>query len=95
MPLWMTAIFPSSVVWGWALGSVGAPWVAQRVWPTPKGPSRPVPLRASAKAESFPERFTTFSPSGVRTATPAESYPRYSSLLRPSKRTSVALRKPM
>jgi len=26
---------PLSSVWGWALRSVGGPWVDQRVWPMP------------------------------------------------------------
>lgn len=94
MPLWMRAILPSSVVWGWAFGSVGAPWVAQRVWPMPKAPWRGVFPTASARAESFPERFTTLRPSGVRTAMPAESYPLYSRRRSPSKSTSVAFLKP-
>ena len=33
MPLWTTAT--RSVAIGWALASVGRPWVAQRVWPMP------------------------------------------------------------
>ena len=37
MPLWTTAT--RSVACGWALFSVGLPWVAQRVWPMPVCPS--------------------------------------------------------
>ncbi len=33
MPLWTRATRPA--LCGWALGVVGAPWVAQRVWPMP------------------------------------------------------------
>ena len=40
MPLWTTATRPRASVCGWALTSVGAPWVAQRVWPMPVLPPR-------------------------------------------------------
>ena len=33
MPLWTTAIEPETC--GWALRSLGTPWVAQRVWAMP------------------------------------------------------------
>jgi hypothetical protein len=36
MPLWTTAT--RSVACGWALLTVGLPWVAQRVWPMPVVP---------------------------------------------------------
>ena len=36
MPLCTTA--SRAVAWGWALFSVGRPWVAQRVWPMPTNP---------------------------------------------------------
>ena len=35
IPLWTTAILPVASRCGWALRSVGRPWVAQRVWPRP------------------------------------------------------------
>ena len=35
IPLWTTAILPAASRCGWALRSVGLPWVAQRVWPRP------------------------------------------------------------
>ena len=38
MPLWTTAMRPVWSVCGWALGVVGAPWVAQRVCPMPSVP---------------------------------------------------------
>ena len=44
MPLWTTA--SRSVAWGWALVSLGLPWVAQRVWPMPIAPD-------SGACESF------------------------------------------
>ena len=34
-PLWTTATAPLPPRCGWAFTSVGAPWVAQRVWPMP------------------------------------------------------------
>jgi hypothetical protein len=36
MPLWTTATRPLQSVWGWALRSLGAPCVAQRVWRDPE-----------------------------------------------------------
>ena len=38
IPLWMTATRPAASRCGWALRSVGRPWVAQRVWPMPVVP---------------------------------------------------------
>ena len=38
MPLCTTTTFPVVSECGWAFTSVGAPWVAQRVWPTPRWP---------------------------------------------------------
>ena len=38
MPLWTTTSVPEPSVWGWALSSVGRPWVAQRVCPMPMCP---------------------------------------------------------
>ena len=43
MPLWTTAIFPLSAMWGWLFSSEGAPWVAQRVWPMPTVPGMALP----------------------------------------------------
>ena len=42
MPLWTTATWPEASVWGWALTSVGSPWVAQRVWPMPTPSLQPL-----------------------------------------------------
>lgn len=39
MPLWMRASLSPSARCGWALPSVGPPWVAQRVCPMPVVPS--------------------------------------------------------
>ncbi len=35
IPLWTTATLFSASMWGWAFSSLGAPWVAQRVWAMP------------------------------------------------------------
>ena len=35
IPLWTRASPAEQSTWGWALPSVGPPWVAQRVWPIP------------------------------------------------------------
>ena len=40
IPLWTSAIRPSAEVCGWALTSLGAPWVAQRVCPMPRPVAR-------------------------------------------------------
>src|SRR6476620_10962792 len=93
MPLWIRASRSSSPPrWGWALASVGPPWVAQRVWPMPvvAGGSCSSAM-ASRRFASLPARFSETTPSAVTRATPAESYPRYSSLARPSITTSRAL----
>ena len=76
MPLWTTAMRPLRLTWGWELMSEGAPWVAQRVWPTPMAPSTAAPpwsmsLRTCSRplalyTESFRSR-------PEYTATPAES----------------------
>ncbi len=85
MPLWITATRPAQSRCGWALRSVGAPWVAQRVWPMPTAPpGMPSASSAASSSASLPARFTTPSPPSI-TATPAESYPRYSSRRRPSR----------
>ena len=42
IPLWTTAILPDASRCGWALRSVGLPWVAQRVCPRPVLPSESV-----------------------------------------------------
>ena len=45
MPLWTTASL--SVACGWALRSLGRPWVAQRVWPMPIAPASGCSRRAA------------------------------------------------
>ena len=74
MPLWMTAMRPDWSVCGWAFGVVGAPCVAQRVWPMP---SVPVGMSASElpapAPTSLPAAFMTLRPVPLTTAMPAES----------------------
>jgi hypothetical protein len=75
IPLWMTATALAVSRCGWALRSVGAPWVAQRVCPMPVLPVIPPGWSAAIAFSRFsirPARFsTTSSPSS--TATPEES----------------------
>src|SRR3990170_1621453 len=86
IPLWTTATRP--VLCGWAFVSEGRPWVAHRVCPTPQLPAIGWRETRSVRRESFPSllRMSIRPPS--RIATPAESYPRYSSLRSPSSRIS-------
>ena len=91
IPLWMTATRPSWLTWGWALLSVGPPCVAQRVWPIPVVESGmgSLPSRVSRLA-SLPAFLRTSSMPSLMTATPAESYPRYSRRRRPATMISRA-----
>ena len=73
MPLCTTAS-SSLEKCGWALPSVGAPWVAQRVWAMPRRPSSGVPARPSSRLATLPTRRQRCSlPSLSKTATPALS----------------------
>lgn len=87
MPLWITATRPSGETCGWALRSVGPPWVAQRVWPMPVVPS-PMPMGLEAQEDgssaarsestfsrlaSLPAFFSVSSSPSQTMATPAES----------------------
>src|SRR5574337_695623 len=89
MPLWTTTRSPVQSLWGWAFSSVGRPWVAQRVWPSPTSPEKSRPHSTFSNSLIFPTlRWTTIR-SCWRIARPAESYPRYSSRLSPSRRTGT------
>ena len=81
MPLWMMATLPSRDVCGCALVSFGTPFVAQRVWPMPTVASgigsRSMSCTRLARRPAF-LRTATRSMPGAVSATPAESYPRYS-----------------
>ncbi len=95
MPLWITATRPSAETCGWAFTSVGPPWVAHRVCPIPvvAGTVGSVASRACRFA-SLPAFLRTSTAPSATTATPAESYPRYSRRLRPPTTTSTACRWP-
>jgi len=95
MPLWISATPWRSSVWGWALFSVTAPCVAQRVWAMPSVPSKPLaPANWFSRTLTRPTVLVSrISP--LSTAMPAESYPRYSNRLRPSIRMGAASRCPI
>ena len=67
IPLWTTATVPVQSTWGWALPSVGPPWVAQRVWPMPVVPDQTTSSSASAfsRFASFPALRATRSSTAV------------------------------
>lgn len=91
MPLWMIATLPSRLACGCAFTSLGTPFVAQRVWPIATVASGSG--RASMSSTRFDRRpaflrTATRSMPGAVSATPAESYPRYSKRSNPCKHTS-------
>src|SRR6476660_9173729 len=95
MPLWTTAIRPLRSVCGWALRSLGAPWVAHRVCPIPVVPLTGRPASSFSRFSIRPAFLATCNvPKPSMTAIPAESYPRYSSSRRPLRKTSNASRGP-
>ena len=74
MPLWMTVMAPVQSTCGWALRSLGRPWVAQRVCARPTAASGVASASAVRRLVSLPARFSTnSSPLGVTSAMPAES----------------------
>ena len=74
MPLCTTANNPPSLTWGWEFTSLGAPWVAHRVWPMPTVPGSSLPpWRMPSSTLKRPLDFTTWTPLSLYTATPAES----------------------
>ena len=76
MPLWMIAMRPPAARCGCALTSVGAPCVAQRVWPMAAVPSlRGCSASSLARLTSLPARLATSSRDSfsVTMAMPAES----------------------
>ena len=73
MPLWITAIRPDWSVWGWALGVVGAPWVAHRVWPMPTVPPGKPPASSCSSMLSLPAALRISRPWPFTTAMPDES----------------------
>src|SRR4029453_2753552 len=67
IPLWITAPRPPQSRWGWALRSVGCPWVAHRVCPIPLTPPSAVSgPRAPPRAFSFPPLRRTREEDGER-----------------------------
>ena len=85
------------LTWGCALITLGSPCVAHRVCPIPQHPASARPWSVlSARWYSFPVALTTSASSvPLRTARPAESYPRYSSRERLSSRIGAACCRPV
>ena len=89
MPLCTKPTF-SLLKCGWALRSAGTPWVAQRVCAIPRLPISGCAAKLASNTATLPtERVRTNSPWVLITATPAESYPRYSSRRKPSNKIST------
>ena len=88
------ATLPSILVCGCAFTSFGSPLVAQRVWPIPTVASG-IGLRSMSSTRFFRRpaflRTVTLSMPGAVSATPAESYPRYSRRSKPCRQTSKGL----
>ena len=85
---------PLQSLCGWAFSSLGLPCVAQRVWPRPTQASDPFSPAAANSASRLPTARTVSMPSGSMRAIPAESYPRYSRRLRPSRMMGLPGRRP-
>ena len=74
IPLWMTATEPSADRCGWALRSVGPPWVAHRVCPMPTvAAGSGCSASTFSRLASFPAFFAELSRPSATTAIPAES----------------------
>src|SRR3954451_23293291 len=84
MPLWMSARRRRASTMGWALRSVGGPWVARRGWPRGWRPLTGCFSSFSFRRSSFPLALRVCSSPSRTATTPAESYPRYSRRRRPS-----------
>jgi hypothetical protein len=72
IPLWTTATVPVASTCGWALTSLGTPWVAHRVWAMPAGPATRLGMSA-ARSRTLPWALWTRRAPFLATATPAES----------------------
>src|SRR5918995_7497332 len=96
MPLWTTAsVFPQSTC-GCALTSQGRPCVAHRVCAMPSVPDGdPTFANCASRFEILPSALQISRPCPLIVATPAESYPRYSSRLSAGTSTSTAVLAPM
>ena len=78
---------------GCALASVTPPWVAQRVCAIPVAPLTGYSFNAAASSFTLPIRLVRVRlPWLSKSATPAESYPRYSKRRKPSNNISTTLR---
>jgi hypothetical protein len=73
MPLCTTTSSPDPSVCGCAFSSVGRPWVAQRVCPSPMEPSMGRSRRMPSRFLMRPAARRICRPSGPITAAPAES----------------------
>ncbi len=95
MPLCTSATVPPQSVWGWAFFTFGAPCVAQRVWASAVVPAGSVAPSSFSSAAIFPAVLNTSMRPSLTTASPAESYPRYSSRFSPSSTSAAAGRAPV
>ena len=74
IPLWMTATVPSAERCGWALRSVGPPWVAHRVCPIPiVAAGSGLSASSFSRLASLPAFLAELSFPSATTAMPAES----------------------
>ena len=73
IPLCTIATRPDASTCGCALPSVGAPWVAHRVWPIPTVPASRFGSDSSSTPSLPARRCTRSAPLDVTTAMPAES----------------------
>src|ERR1035441_3264327 len=84
IPLCTTATKASHEACGWAFARVTPPWVAHRVWEIPVRPFIPDARYLLSRSSILPTSFLTSSLPSLTVATPAESYPLYSTRLSPS-----------
>ena len=76
---------------GWAFRSLAGPCVAHRVWLIPHGPARGLAVERLLERPDPPRPLADDQPRpSSRVATPALSYPRYSSRRRPATRIGLA-----
>ncbi len=71
IPLWTSATGPAMC--GWALPTVGAPWVAQRVWAIPTVPGSGSPASSRCRLSSLPSARRRLSSPPSTVQMPAES----------------------
>ena len=95
MPLCTSATVPPQSVCGWAFFAFGAPWVAQRVWARAVVPDGSFVPSSFSSTAIFPGALNTSMRPSLTTASPAESYPRYSSRFSPSSTRAAAGRAPV